>query len=1077
MADPLPQPDSPIRVFLSYSRRDTALMLQIAESLRARGFEPDFDQSSHDPDNVSGGISAEDEWWLRLQEMIAICDVMVFLASPASANSDVCDEELVYARQTGKRIIPVLTAEIDFAAAPPRLAALNVKIDATQTGEAFETAMDALQAALNVNVGWRRDGRRLADRMAEWDRRDRPASLLLRPGAVEDAEAWAARRPRNEPEPGDIYFDYVSASRRRNRADEKRRVFWRRITSALVFVAIGLMGWGLFAMVQTQRNARINYSQFLTQASMEAYENDDLARAMRLSILASKDTVFSPAADGAQFQLGRATMAAQIAVLLPDQSATREPPLYAPTAEEVAIPAGKTGVQIWRPNADMVWSSVTLSTRSDNPDRLDYSADGTRLFTASHRSDDAEIWRRIDQNRWEATKLNGHETGVNTVAFSPNNRMFVTATGSYQGAKDMVLVWQTDRTGEWFSTPLAGHTGYITSVSFASDGDQFATSSRDGTVRIWRKGKANEWLSEVLPGAVTQPVEVTVFSPTQRELIALSSSLRLWRETATNIWEDITPAEFPERVDRLYFSPTGNQLAVYDLLAGSTAIWRRDDAGVWTFERRCPQYPATLLTDGTVSCAEIINHQGTTDSIRTFRPSHWIRPRTQPSHRSLSSDGHRMAMRNVEGAVLVSTLKGISPQPIAELIGHENYLTDIQVSADGRRVITASEDSTARIWQRDEDGDWQHTVLDMPGVRANVTAAAFAPDGEQVVAGAFDRLWLWHHDGNGQWTLEATLEGHEQPITSTIFSPDGAQILSASEDRTARIWTQVDANTWSDEVLAGHGRAVRSAAFSPDGLTIITGSDDGVAAVWQRAEPEQAWAPIQALQGHGEEVVSAVFSPSGDQILTESTKSVRLWEKDMNGAWSRTDTIDQGVIAAGGDGLNVGGGGATFSPSGDRVLTHGDFSAGATLWHRDRDGVWIRGVIPSPTASVEAVAFFPSGRQIITADADHIARIWDISWLTPDEARRSGRADGSGEVRAIVDEACEKLRTASMIEVPDDQSKGVIIQFSQAQITAVDIERAPILKTMGAEIGMDVCEWVEPGLIDRILTLISRAAG
>ncbi|MEM9180301.1 MAG: TIR domain-containing protein [Pseudomonadota bacterium] len=1074
MADRSPEPDSPIRVFLSYSRRDTALMLRIAESLRARGFEPDFDQSSHDPDNVSGGISAEDEWWLRLQEMIATCDVMVFLASPASAKSDVCDEELAYARQTGKRIIPVLAAEIDFATAPPRLAALNVKIDATQTGDTFDTTMDALQAALNVNVGWRRDGRRLADRMAEWDRRDRPMSLLLRPGAVEDAEAWAARRPRNEPEPGEIYFDYVAASRHRNRADEKRRLFWRRITSGLVFVAIGLMGWGLYAMVQTQRNAEITYSQFLTQASMEALERDEPARAMRYSILASTDTALSPAAEGAQFQLGKVAMAARIPVLLPDPSGSREPALYAPVADEIAIPAGNNGVQIWRPDEQGVWSSITISTRSTDPDRVEYSADGARLFTASHRSDDAEIWQRDDVNGWETIPLDGHETGVNVAAFSPDGSLLVTATQSNESDTHMVVVWQTDRTGEWFSTTLDGHTDYITSVSFASDGARFATSARDGTIRIWRRGEGNDWVSDILSGPVSQPVEVAVFSPTRRELIALSSSLRLWRETAPDNWEDITPVDFPERVDRVYFSPDGNQLAVHDVLKGFTALWRRDGVGAWNFENRCPQHPGLLFPDGTASCADIVNYRGSIDDVRSFQPAHWIRPGIPLGERSISSDGRQMAVRSIEGSVLVTPLNHVSRQPVAELIGHENYLTAVQVSADGRRVITASEDSTARIWQRNEDGVWEDTVLEMPGVRANVTAAAFAPDGEWAITGAFDRVWIWGHDGDGSWSLKAGLEGHAQPITSTVFSPDGATILSASEDGTARVWTQIDENTWSDEVLTGHGRAVRSAAFSPEGQIIVTGSDDGVAALWQRDEAEQAWTPFQALQDPDEEIVSATFSPSGDQILTESAKSVRLWEQDVTGAWSRTDTIDQGVIAGAGDGFSVGGGGAAYSPSGDRLLTHGDFSAAATLWRRDRDGVWSRGIIPSPSASVEALAFFPSGRQIITADADHVARIWDVSWLTPDDARRSGRLHEAGEVRSVVVDACEKLHAASMIEGPASLGDGTIVDHSQARITAVDIENAPILRTMGAEIGMDVCDRVEPGLIDRVLTIIAR---
>ena len=110
-----------LRVFLSYSRKDGAFTRCLADALAARGYVPDFDQANYGPDNVNSGISAEDEWWQRLQAMIASADAMVFVVSPDSAASKVCDEEIAYARGLGKRIIPVLRRPIDYHKAPPRL--------------------------------------------------------------------------------------------------------------------------------------------------------------------------------------------------------------------------------------------------------------------------------------------------------------------------------------------------------------------------------------------------------------------------------------------------------------------------------------------------------------------------------------------------------------------------------------------------------------------------------------------------------------------------------------------------------------------------------------------------------------------------------------------------------------------------------------------------------------------------------------------------------------------------------------------------------------------------------------------
>ena len=127
MPDDTQQP-AKTRVFLSYSRKDEAFTRRLAEALAGRGYAPDFDQSARDdPANFDTGISVEDEWWQRLKDMIAAADVMVFIVSPDSAASPVCDEEIAYARDLGKRIIPILRRRVDFAELPPLLSARHIE--------------------------------------------------------------------------------------------------------------------------------------------------------------------------------------------------------------------------------------------------------------------------------------------------------------------------------------------------------------------------------------------------------------------------------------------------------------------------------------------------------------------------------------------------------------------------------------------------------------------------------------------------------------------------------------------------------------------------------------------------------------------------------------------------------------------------------------------------------------------------------------------------------------------------------------------------------------------------------------
>ncbi len=127
-------------------------------------------------------------------------------------------------------------------------------------------------------------------------------------------------------------------------------------------------------------------------------------------------------------------------------------------------------------------------------------------------------------------------------------------------------------------------------------------------------------------------------------------------------------------------------------------------------------------------------------------------------------------------------------------------------SADGARVVTASWDMTARLWD--------------------------AGTGAEI----------------------AVLEGHGGRVCSAAFSPDGARVVTALDDKTARLW---DAGTGAEiAVLEGHGDTVLSAAFSPDGARVVTASTDGTARLWT------AFSNTRGLVTYVSETVPRVLTPA-----------------------------------------------------------------------------------------------------------------------------------------------------------------------------------------------------------------------
>lgn len=234
-------------------------------------------------------------------------------------------------------------------------------------------------------------------------------------------------------------------------------------------------------------------------------------------------------------------------------------------------------------------------------------------------------------------------------------------------------------------TILKGHTEEIHSADFSPDSTQIATGSDDHTARIWDVASGRELFSLVHTTRVTR----VAFSPDGQRIVTRTAPV----EVKTN------PVFSSTLTNLLVELPTNRFTTIIEVPGAASTFWLWD--------------AATRRKIATLASAVSILDLG------------------------FSADSQQLLVNPGENSV--QTFNARTGQAIHVFKGHSGLIHQGVFFPDGKRLLTASADRTAKLW----DAETGRELLSLPH-SAEVTTVAISPDGKRLVTGADDgTTTLW----------------------------------------------------------------------------------------------------------------------------------------------------------------------------------------------------------------------------------------------------------------------------------------------------------------------------------------------
>jgi WD40 repeat protein len=527
---------------------------------------------------------------------------------------------------------------------------------------------------------------------------------------------------------------------------------------------------------------------------------------------------------------------------------------------------------------------------------------------------------------------------VDSVWFSPGGHYLLVG---YFGSTIDVLDAKSGRLVTHFDghdevTSFLERSKQLTSVQFLPDGRSVITASADGSVRIWDLESGNETEPpQFAPDPGSKGISIQAINPTNFGEVAtggFDGILYIWNQRTGEKTHDL--GRGTGEIKHLFFSRDGTCLFVVE----------RDQR------------------------IRVLNRSGA-ELASVHAPDQFLRVDLGPDNGrilTISSGGRGSIWAPVKSAPNRATL----------LTGvHTDAVVQATFSNDGNRIVTASFDRTAKVWDRAT----QELISAFQGHTNEVIKADLSPDGQRVASVSLLGTFRISEAGSGRELF------HQPAVTNHFFKyivglRDGARGVFL--EHTAGFSSSPFSPSTTDPklvVASAQGMLVRDGldggelfslrgsakvgwpVISPSGdlVAVMTGTSD-VIEVWDLNSGDLKY----TLAGHHGKTFWASFSDDGSRIATGSMdRASMVWDAGTGKHLVTLQGEHKGYLAV-----------ARFDPSGERIVTAGGHQS--IVWNVRTGKVLSLMNLEQRITNVEFNPD-PGVNRVMTISLDNTLRIWE----------------------------------------------------------------------------------------------------